>query len=92
MAFSKTLVSGKLGSISVSESAGNLSLSASASGSLGGGDAAGVVSFSASNSVNIPGAMLVQLTFEYIESKSPSGVVLIEKEVQAAALAAVAAA
>jgi hypothetical protein len=89
MGFSKTLASGELGSVSVSESGGTLSLTATAQGSIGGGEAAGVVKFSSSNSLQITGAQLVQLAFEYIESKSSPGVVLIEKEVQAAALAAV---
>ena len=88
MSFSKTLASGSLGSVVVSESAGKLSLTATASGDIGGGEAAGIVGFSSANSINMSTIQMANLLFELIESKSPSGIVIIEKEVQAAAIAA----
>ena len=92
MGFSKDLVNADGVSVNVSESAGQVVLAASVSKSAGGGEAAGVVSLSASASVSVSATQLLGLLFQLVESKSPAGVVLIEKEVQAAAMAALASA
>lgn len=88
MSFQKTLVDAGGAKVDASESAGVVSLTGSLTEKLGGGEAAGVVSLQAQFGVQISAVQLANLLFELIESKSPAGVVLIEKEVQAAAIAA----
>lgn len=88
--FSKDLVSAEGVSVNLSESSGKVVLSASVSKSLGGGSVEGVVGVSGSASISVDAAQLLGLLFELIESKSPAGIVLIEKQVQQAAMAALA--
>lgn len=87
MAFSKVIVQGENGSLSVAEAAGFVTLQAAAKGSLGGGKAAGSVQFESLNRISLSGAQLLELAFDFLESKSPAGVVIIEEAVKAKALA-----
>ena len=87
MGFSMNLVQGADDSVMFSESAGMVSLSGSLDAQLGGGSVAGVVKIAGSATVSVGGAALLSALFALIESKSPAGAVVIEKEVQAAALA-----
>lgn len=88
MSFSQDLVTAEGASVNVSESAGKVVLSASVSRSLGGGSAEGVVGVSGQISISISAKQLLILAFDLLKSKSPAGLVMIEAEVEAAALAA----
>lgn len=73
MAFSKTLVSGDLGSVTVSEDGGVASLTAQGSVSL----ADGAVKLVSSNSVQLDAKHFIDLGFELAASKFPSAAALI---------------
>jgi hypothetical protein len=68
----KVLLSGKLGSLSASESDGVVALTGSLSASLGGGAAAGVVSVSSSNTVQVPLPLLSNLGLDLAAEKLPA--------------------
>ncbi len=72
MGFSKTLVSAEGVSVSISESAGVASLSASLSKSAGGGEAAGIVAVSGSLNLSLDAKHLIDLGLELAEAKYPS--------------------
>lgn len=78
MSFSKELVSSDLGSVSVSESAGVVSLVGMAKASLGGGAAAGVASIDAKVAINLEVKHLVDLGLDLAAEKFPAVKSLID--------------
>lgn len=86
MGFSKTIALGSKGSLSISESLGKVSLNLSLSDSIGGGAVAGVASVGVSAFANVEASELANALFELIESKSPAGIQVVEKAVQAEVL------
>lgn len=70
--FSKTLLSGKYGSLYVSIASGVASLSGSLAASLGGGQAQGVVSTGLSGSVSVPFKKCLDLGFEALKARLAS--------------------
>lgn len=72
MAFQTILVSGKLGSISVQEAAGVVTLSAQSNVAFGGGQAAGAAALQAEIGIQLSAKQLIDLGFALAEAKFPS--------------------
>jgi len=72
MPFQKTIVSGQLGSVSISESDGVATVSATAQASLGGGSVAGAATVNATVAVNLSAKQLIDAGFALAEAKFPS--------------------
>lgn len=78
MGFSKVLVSGQHGSVSVSEDGGHVVLSGSVSASVGGGEAKGVVGVSGSLALTLEAKQLIDLGLDLAAAKFPGAASLIE--------------
>ena len=72
MGFSKVIESGKLGSVTVSEEAGVVSLVGSLDSSVGGGEATGIVTIGASVSVKMSAKQMIDIGLELAATKFPS--------------------
>ncbi len=72
MGFSKQIISGEYGSVTISEAAGVATVAASANGALGGGSVAGVASVSATVAVNLSAKQLIDAGFALAEAKFPT--------------------
>lgn len=78
MSFQKVIPMGEYGALTVSESAGAVSLSVSASASAGGGSLAGVASASLSASIQLSAKQLIDLGLDLAAAKFPVAGGLIE--------------
>lgn len=78
MSFSKTLISGPAGSVSFSESAGNVSITVSGNIELGGGEAKGIAKAYLSGGVSVGAKQMADLSIEFLEAKYPAAKGLLE--------------
>lgn len=72
MSFSKTIFQSDNANVTVSESAGGVIISATASATVGGGAIANVLSVKSTNEISLSGQQLLDAAFGYAESKFPS--------------------
>ena len=82
MSYQKQYPIGKFGQLTISESAGVVSLGVTGSATLGGGEAAGIASASLSASVNMSAKQAIDLGLDLAAAKFPS-VAAVIKEAQA---------
>ena len=90
MSYSKQIKVGSLGTLTVTEAAGAVTLSVSLSDALGGGEAAGVAQASVSAQVQLSAKQLIDLGLDFAAAQFPS-VAAVVKDVQAAVDAEIAA-
>ena len=92
MSFSQVIPVGNIGSLSIVEAAGVMTVKLSVSQSAGGGQAAGFAKGSASVELDLESAQIVLMALEFIKSKLPPSMQPLVTALEAVAIPAIKAA